>query len=254
MLIAYVDETGDTGPTTKNGASACYGLGCVVVNEKDWLHAFDEALTLRRNLKAKYHIPVRKEVKSSYIVRGNGTLKGLELPPHERKTIFRAHLKTITKFQGRAFAVVVDKKATGLSGPECLHTAWETLLQRLERTCAADHQQVLVIHDHGEDLAVRREIRKARRFLTAGGIGGHGSFRFHMPVIEDAVPRDSAASYLIQLADLVAYTGWRTYMRPSRTIAQIVPHTTWSQLGDSVHTAVNRNKLNGSVPGVVLRA
>jgi hypothetical protein len=71
--------------------------------------------------------------------------------------------------------------------------------------------------------------------------------------VEDPVPRDSASSYLLQLADMVAYAGWRTYMKPSATVARVVPSNTWEQIGDATHAAVNGYRLNGSVPGVVLR-
>lgn len=253
MLIAYIDETGDTGPLEKPGASLCYGLGCVVIDADKWPLAIDRMLALRRDLKTRHNVLIRRELKSTQIISGSGALLGLGLPPYVRRGIFRAHLRALSDFDARAFAIIVDKATH--PDEDWFHLAWESLLQRLERTSHFDagRPNILIVHDNGENLRVRAEVRKARQYLTAGRMSGPGGFLFRAPIVEDAVPRDSASSYLLQAADIVAYAGWRTYMRPGSFVAQVVPHTTWSALGSATHTPVNRNRLNGSVPGVVLR-
>ncbi|MFB2586518.1 DUF3800 domain-containing protein [Herbiconiux liukaitaii] len=252
MLIAYIDETGDTGSLSKRGASACYGLGCVVIDADKWPDAIDRMLLLRRDLRGRHGVLIRKELKSTQIISGSGALTGLALPPYVRRGIFRAHLEAVRDFGGRAFSIIVDKRVHPHA--DWFHLAWETLLQRLERLSYFDEgQNMLIVHDDGENLKVRGEVRKARVYLTAGRIAGGGQFRFAAPIIEDSIPRDSASSYMLQLADIVAYAGWRTYVPPSRFVAQVVQPTTWDALGAAIHRPVNRLKLNGSVPGVVLR-
>ncbi|MFJ3490414.1 DUF3800 domain-containing protein [Leifsonia aquatica] len=253
MLFAYVDETGDTGSLDKRGSSRCFGLGCVLIDGDAWPHAVGTMVDLRRGLRERHGILIRRELKSTQIVSGSGALLGLELPPHVRRGIFAAHLRTLAPMRARAFSIVIDKERNP-SG-DWFHVAWETLLQRLERTSSRTpgRPNILVIHDNGENAKVRMEVRKARRFLTAGSAHGTGTFQFRAPLVEDPVPRDSASSYLLQLADMVAYAGWRTYMKPSATVARVVPSNAWEQIGDATHTAVNGYRLNGSVPGVVLR-
>lgn len=251
-LIAYIDETGNTGHPSLGGATACYGLGCVLVEAAAWTTSFDAFLDFRRTLRSNYGLPLRAEVKANYLIRLSGDLKGLELAPGERKMIYRAHLKSIPAMGARAFAVVVDKERAAVSGPDCFAMAWVTLLNRLERVTTYEQAEVLLVHDEGEDVSVRKLVRRARRYLTAGSMTGEGSLQFAADkIIDDPVPRSSRGSYFVQLADLVAYAGWRTYQAPSPRVAQVVPADTWRSIGDGIHKPVN--KWSGGEPGVVVR-
>lgn len=254
MLLAYIDETGDTGNPELSGSTSCYALGCVLIDADNWSLALDRSIAMRRYFRDQYKIPVRKELKANYLIRSSGTLRGLEIPEHLRKNIYRLHLRNAESFKARAFGVVIDKESTGKTGQECFDLAWHTLLQRLETTCRYDQQEnqkIMVFHDNGENDAVRKIVRRSQKFLPAGSLVGQNRV-LQLPSIDDAVPRSSDQSYLIQLADLVAYSAWRTYRKPSATVARVVPQSTWNQLGPAIHTPVNKQKPNGSVPGVVL--
>jgi len=163
-------------------------------------------------------------------------------------------MRLLAQLPARAFAVVTDKARAGVSGNNCFDMTWEMLLQRFERTCYYENTTLMITHDEGNNDAVRRIVRKARRHLTAGAMYGSGSLRFKAErFLDDPIPRSSQHSYFVQMADLVAYAGWRSYMAPSRSVAAVVPKSMWSHIGTAVHAAVNQNSLNGSVPGVVLR-
>ncbi|HRI99035.1 MAG TPA: hypothetical protein PLZ93_25640, partial [Nocardioides sp.] len=56
----------------------------------------------------------------------------------------------------------------------------------------------------------------------------------------------------LQIADLVAYAGWRTYVPPGPGAAKVVPSTMWNQLGSAIHRPVNSLSRVGA-PGVVVR-
>ena len=252
--MAYVDETGDTGDATLAGSSACYALGCVLVDLDEWPKVFDALVSFRRALRTSFGIPMRAELKANYLIRNSGGLRPLNLAPSQRQYIYREHLRLLSALPARAFAVVTDKQRAGVSGTRCFDMTWEMLLQRFERTCAFEHTTLMITHDDGENDAVRRHVRKARRHLTAGSMLGGGSLQFRADrILDDPIPRNSQHAYLLQLADLVAYAGWRSYMPPSPGVAQVVPQSTWSHIGPAVHAAVNSRSLNGSVPGVVLR-
>jgi hypothetical protein len=252
MFMAYVDETGDTGTLDKGGASVCYALGCVLVPLETWPDAFDEIIEFRRRIRMTYGLPMRAEVKANYLVRGIGPLKNIGLAPAQRRLIYRAHMRMIRDIGARAFAVVIDKRAEERSPTQTFHIAWESLLNRLERTSYYESSPFMVIHDSGENDAIRREVRKARRHLTAGRMYGGGSFTLPAKaLIDDPVPRTSQHSYFIQSADLVAYAGWRSYVPPSATVASVVPNDMWGELGDAAHSAVN--KYSGGTPGVLVR-
>lgn len=252
MLLAYVDESGNTGDVSLGGATSHYVLGCVLIHSDNWAGAFDELVAFRRRLRDRFNLPVRAEVKANYLIRASGPFRTLGLAPAERGLIYRAHLDMLAGIGARAFAVVIDKKGNDLSGTACFEFAWTTLLQRLERTTFYEKQQLMIIHDDGENDAVRRTVRKARRFLTAGSMVGNGSIRVDAKrFVDDPVPRASQESYWVQMADLVAYAGWRSLIPPSRSVASIAPQETWLQVGEAVHAAVNRYA--GGVPGVVSR-
>ncbi|MFE6508319.1 DUF3800 domain-containing protein [Nocardioides sp. NPDC057767] len=253
MLLAYVDETGDTGDPALAGSSACYALGCVLVEVSDWPEAFDAILAHRRRIRDTFGVLLRDELKANYLIRGSGPLKRYNLSPDARHRIYRSALTTLQYLPARAFTVVTDKTKTGWQGQQCFEGTWEMLLQRLERTSFYEGKKpLMIIHDEGENDAVRRMVRKARRHLTAGRMFGGGTVRNPIPhLIDDPSPRASNHSYFVQMADLVAYAGWRTYMHPSKNVARVVPPTMWDHLGDATHR--NVNAYSGGAPGVVVR-
>lgn len=258
MILAYVDETGDTGDPALRGSSNCYGLGCVLIETDAWSDTFAAVLNLRRNLRARYGIGIRKELKANYLIRGNAHLRPLNLSPNDRHVIYRSHFRTLHQLAEphgvRAFGVVIDKQSSAwTSSQDIFDRAWITLLQRLERTSTKRQTELLIVHDEGEDKRVMQAVRKARQHLPAGLHWGPGYVvnpaKFF---IEDAVPRSSANSYFIQMADLVAYAAWRTHQAPGPGAAAVCPQTTWKLLGASIHTVVTSVK-PGLTLGVVVR-
>lgn len=252
--IAYIDETGDTGDWRLEGSSSCYALGCVVIELDSWPSVFEQVLAFRRGMRESFGIPLRQEIKANYLIRNSGGLRPLNLSPSQRSYVYSQHLSTLEAVGAKAFAIVTDKEKTGWGSAETMNGTWEMLLQRLERMTTKENCTLVICHDSGENDTVRKFVRKARRHLTAGRMDGGGSLRFTAGrILEDPVPRDSKQSYLIQMADLVAYAGWRSYMAPSKGVAQVVPQRMFQRLAGAIKTEVNQFGLNGSVPGVVLR-
>lgn len=253
MLIAYVDESGDTGPDLAKSTST-YTLGCVLIDAVDWRQSFNDVISLRRRIKLRYGIPMRAEIKSNYLIRSSGDLKNLGLNPNDRQMVFRSHLNQMAKCGTlRAFGVVIHK--TGLASKnEVFDEAWITLLQRLERTSHAQRDEpVLLIHDNGENEAVRKIARRSRRLLTAGSMRkvGYFSVPFHQ-LIDDPVARSSDQSYFLQLADLVAYAAFRNLYPPSENIGKVVNQAMWNNLGSAIFTQANQNRVQNT-PGIVER-
>lgn len=249
MIIAYVDESGDTGP-----GSLTYTLGCVFIEAKDWPNVFDELIQFRRRLKEKYGVPSTAEIKADYLIRSSGPLGKLNLIPNDRKMIYRSHLKLLAELEVvKAFAVVVHKKNT--SNPkQIFDEAWITLLQRLERTSRdRSHEPVMILHDNGENLAIRRLARWSRRRLSAGSIDGKQYFSNpFFQLIDDPIPKNSSQSVFIQLADLVGYAAFRNLYVPGKNVANVVDVDTWKFLGPAVFTKVNFRKTL-TTPGIVER-
>lgn len=254
MLIAYVDESGDTGPDLEKSTST-YTLGCVLVNATDWNRSFNDLISLRRRIKLRYGIPVRAEIKSNFLIRSSGDLKNLGLNPNDRQMVFRSHLDQMAKSGTlKAFGIVIHKTGLATKG-EVFDEAWITLLQRLERTSRArGDEPVLLIHDNGENEAVRKIARRSRRMLTAGSMRDDRYFSvpFHQ-LIDDPVARSSDQSYFLQLADLVAYSAFRNLYPPSENIGKIVNQAMWNNLGSAIFTQANQNHVQNT-PGIVERS
>jgi hypothetical protein len=252
MLLAYVDESGNTGDV-KSGGSLTFSLGCVVIDADLWPSAFDEMILFRRRLRSTYGLPMRAEVKANYLLRNSGDLRPLALGPGARRMIYRAHMRMLEQMPARAFAIVVDKRQVQRPPAGHFDLAWEGLLQRLERTSTKERSTFAVMHDEGEDDAIRRWVRRSRRHLTAGSAYGVGTFRNPASLlVDDPVPRRSKQSYFVQLADLVAYAAFRAEIAPGSAIAQVCPQGMWDEIGPATHTAVSGLKPR-SRPGIVLR-
>ncbi|OBF38158.1 hypothetical protein A5724_10550 [Mycobacterium sp. ACS1612] len=254
MLVAYIDESGNTGDPSKGG-SHTFVLGCVLVDADAWPEAFDGLLRFRRRIRDKFGVHMRAEIKANYLLRNSGDLRPYALGQGARHVIYRAHLRILASLGVRAFAIVIDKR-TGFTSPtDCFDMAWEALLQRLERTSTKEQTRFLVVHDEGENDAVRRWVRRARRYLTAGSAYGAGGGTIVAPatqLIDDPVARQSTQSYFIQLADLLAYAAFRSVVPPSPNLQTICPQGMWAEVGDATHRKVAALKPLAAA-GIVLR-
>lgn len=251
MYVAYVDESGDDG--TKRRSSMSYVLGCVLIESAEWTKAFDGLIAFRRYVRSAYGIPVRAELKANYLLHNGGPLRGRPLSERARFKLYRSHMRIQDKLGMKAFAVVIDKRDAAVKfgdGRIASDIAWEYLLQRLERSFR--QTEVLVVHDEGEALAVRKRARKARRAGTAGSAFGTG--RLNVPflnLLDDPVPRNSQQSYFLQLADLNAYAAFRRQYPPPPARGQVVPGRMWDYLGDARFTPVRQTGRYGGPLAIV---
>lgn len=252
VLIAYIDESGNTGDPN-SGGSLTFTLGCVLVDADAWPATFDGLLRFRRRVKDKFGVHMRSEIKANYLLRNSGDLRRYRLGHGARHVIYRAHLRVLHSLGVRAFAIVVDKRANYSSPDDCFNTAWESLLQRLERTSTKEDTRFIVVHDEGENDAVRKWVRKARRHLTAGSAYGGGTIIAPASLlVDDPVARQSSQSYFIQVADLVAYAAFRSIVAPGPKLAGVCPQGMWGEIGGATHRAVAALKPRAAA-GIVLR-
>jgi hypothetical protein len=250
MYLAYVDDSGDDGPH----GSRTYTLGCLLVSAESWPTVFDDLISFRRQMKAIFGIPVNAEIKANYLIRNKGAFKALALSERSRKRIYQLAMRQQNNLGTKTFAIVIDKeKLAARDNPRPpREVAWEYLLQRLERlSTKSGNTPVMVIHDEGEALTIRKLTRRARRIGTAGSAFGTGSLKRPATyLIDDPVPRDSKHSFFIQLADLNAYAAFRDTFPPPTRVVPIVPQSTWNEIGNGRFYPAN--SLAGGTPGVVV--
>lgn len=249
MHFAYVDESGDSG---WNGSQS-FTLGCLLVEAERWPDVFDDVLDFRRSLRDNFGLPVRAEVKANYLLQNGGPFRPLALSEQARFSIYRSHMRLIPKLGCLSFAVVIDKGrmvATDRTSLDPRDVAWEYLLQRLERFTTKGSTFVSLVHDEGYGDHVRGLARKARRAGTAGSAFGSGALRRPARrLLDDPVSKKSHESYFLQLADLIAYSGFRRIFPPPARPQQIVPQSMWDELGGAAFAEVNR--ISGGPPGIV---
>ena len=231
-----------------------YVLACVLLEARRWPDVFEELLEFRRFLRSQFGIPVRTELKATYLLRNGGPyLRAHPLSERARFRIYRGFLRLQAKLELEVFGVVVKKADLAAKAPNSdpRTVAWEWLLQRMERFTTKRGAPALLVHDEGEAALVRKLARKARRAGTAGSAFGTGSLkRPARLVIDDPVPRESDQSYFIQLADLNAYAAFRYVFPPPPRPVNIVPQLMWDQLGGARFRPVSG--LAGGPPGLVV--
>lgn len=249
MYIAYVDESGDDGA---NG-SMSYVLGCVMVDGSRWTDTFDGVIAFRRWVRATFGVPMRAELKANYLLRNGGLLRSQPLSERARFKLYRSHMRIQDKLGMTTFAVVINKAdaLAKFGGRATSDIAWEYLLQRLERRAHYETTEILVVHDEGDPLTIRKRARKARRAGTAGSSFGTGLLSVPFTrLLDDPVSRDSRQSYFLQLADMTAYAAFRRIYPPPPNRGKVVPSSMWDQLGNAHFTLV-RNPRFGDPPAIV---
>lgn len=248
MYLAYIDESGSTGDVAKGGSHS-YTLGCVLLKASQWPGAFDGLIGYRRFLKKRFGVLARTEVKANHLLQNGGAFRDLALSERARHSIYRGMLRLCPKLGLKAFAVVIRKELVYAGDP--YEYAWSFLLQRLERVTTKQDSQILIIHDEGDDLRVRTMARKTRRAGIAGSAFGTGFVKVPFRgLLDDPVSRRSHESLFLQLADLVAYAGFRRVFPPPPRAVLIVPELMWDELGHARFEEVNQ-RAGGPSPGIV---
>jgi hypothetical protein len=249
VYLAYVDESGDRGAS----GSKTYVLACVLIRSSQWGKAFDGLIAFRRFLRGRTGIPMRAEIKASFLLHNSGPLRDLGLSEKARKFVYRGLLRVQPNLGLETFAIIINKAELAKTRPTAdpMVVAWTFMMQRLERLTRQPQDQLLLIHDEGEAETVRKIARRFRRFGTAGSLFGGG---YAIPpftgLLDDPVSRNSQHSYFLQLADLNAYAAFRrTYPPPKRPV-QIVPLEAWDELGSARFAPANARSGGPSV-GIV---
>lgn len=233
MEFAYIDESGDTGIT----GTRTFTLGCVLVPADDWGTRLDQLVSMRRDIRDTYGLPMRQEVKANHLVGVKKAYLDLGLGDGQVRDIYQRHLRATTQIASGVFAVVARKDLMEAPNPDVFDTSWRHLLDRLRKRSETTGAPILVIHDIGQDDAIRKLIRRFRRPTAYS----------RMPaslIVEDPVPRDSRHSYFIQLADLAAYAASSTALPRAGRTAAICDETMWQML-KSVHVSEVSQRLDG---------
>lgn len=215
MYLAYLDESGDSGIS---GPTRHYVVGCYLIHENEWLDLLDVLKSIRSNLRQKYNVPARGEVKASEsFSHGRGVMSGTSLSKNKalRIALFEEILEHIANNSNltslKVFAVAINKQKFHQKHPSwsIQETAWLFALQRINRFVKEKGQKAIIFADAGNEHFLPRLVRKNRRFhLVQGHYGGVLDARLHS-IVENPYSVVSHQSYFVQLADWIAFSALR---------------------------------------------
>ena len=241
MLLAYADESGDSG--YEGSPTKWFVLALVLVREQDWLHILNRMVDMRRYIRDEWGIGPLTELKATHILGPRKRFRGL--PREERLNLYRL----VLRFQRKEalftnFAVCVDKSKVKKRSIDPREFAWKFALERLDNYAGRNDEWVHLYPDAGHGYFIRRMVRRMRRFHRVSSAFGRESLEAEARrIIEDPSDRESSESFFIQLADLNAYAAAR-HVFPSRKLGGEM----WDELGETRLEEVNR--LSGGPVGI----
>jgi len=248
----YVDESHDTSK---------FCLSAIGIRHSVWKECLDEVRKHREMLKHDYGIFLRKEIHAHKFLAGRGRISDRVVTKWERARIFNGLLKLIASLpEIMLFNVCLNKSEH--TDPHMI--AWDRLTNRIERTmlemerveipkrrelmgcigpATADavrcdiearllkyKSRAVLISDEGREYEIERAVRKMRAFNPipsryGSWPGGRKTKSITADrIIEDPVFRKSHRSYLVQLADCVAYALLKREVQPTSRIRRYGIH------------------------------
>jgi Protein of unknown function (DUF3800) len=124
-------------------------------------------------------------------------------------SVYRSALQTLSFLPNDSIMATAATEKTELFGGTRMTAALTALLQRIRRQADAEYTCGLVFFDEGHDEYFHA-YRKAQKYLPVGSSQGgwpEGPTQ-NRPLelfVKDGNPKSSKTSYLVQIADLVAY-------------------------------------------------
>jgi hypothetical protein len=224
MYLVYADESGDPGLP---GDTEFFVISGLIIHESDWNEVFQRFLDLRRNLSLRYQIPQRIVFNAYDLVNGHKDfhhsrygLKGLR-----RFDLYRDILDFLSQLpQIHILNVFIRKQRISDPNTDIFIWAWQLFIQRLHNSLdrggylCQDNDYGLLVTDRTHDDELRRLMRRMRAFnQVPSQYAGLSPRRILVTrMIDDPLPRPSAHSYFLQMADLAAYAlARRDFPRPT---------------------------------------
>ena len=210
MHLVYIDDARD---------EAGGAFSALLIPENTWQECFDRFRSYRRSLRQSDGIYIHKEFHAWKFVSGRGRIADGVIPKGRRVEIFKATLKHVAGMPGLSIinALFPHKRD---------ETAFEWLLNRINKTMEMDDSRALIVSDKGKERAYTRLARRMHVYnpipsMLGGNWAGTDSYTKNIPidrVIEDHFFKDSDRSYFIQLADFCAYALLRKERPTSYTL------------------------------------
>jgi hypothetical protein len=205
----YVDESGDPGqwdaakPASQQG-TPYFILTGFILPAREWRNYLSAMVEIRRQIKLKYGVPVRAELRGSTLIHPRGDTQLKQLPRRQRVALYREVLETVVARMpdARVLNIYVDKlqpRYSSTSNADLQARSWTFLIQRFDTFLRkqGDAPVGLIFADETNEVKIRRVLRRMRVYNPVPSMyQGY----YHNPVlrvVEDPVIRKSQHSYFI---------------------------------------------------------
>jgi hypothetical protein len=196
VYLVYIDDS-------KDEIICVFSALAVPIDQ--WHEAFKQVREFRRSLRKAYGIYVYEELHAWKFVSGRGRPSDRLVTKSQRAMIFNNALSLLANLPGvRLFNAVFPRKQD--------ETAFEWLLNRINRTLKAWGSRAVLVCDQGKEITYTRLVRRMYIYNPIPSQYGQwldsGQKWKNIPlerIVEDPFFKDSAQSYFIQLVDFAAY-------------------------------------------------
>ncbi len=253
MYLMYVDESGDTG--LDGSPTDHFVLTGFVVHEADWLDYLERLIAFRRRMGAAFGLPLRVELHASHLLTRPGAL--VSIAKNDRLNIIRAFAKEVARLaHARCICVHVDK-TTKDPGYDVFERAWMVLIQHFSHSLAFGTlprgtgigEKGMVFPDDTDQVKLKRLLGRMRRHDPIPDQVQFGAGYRDLPIdriIEYPSFRDSAESYFVQVADLIAFLLYQE-IAPSAYMRKTGGRSSFGRLGPILMTQASSNDPRGIV-------
>jgi len=216
-------------------------FSALCIPTENWNAVFAEIKAWRQFLRSNDDIPLRYELHARKFISGRGTGGTLRtITRHRRAQIFTGAFRLCASFQQYGVCSL-----NACFGNDNQDMAFENLLNRINRTMVRLGSFAHLICDEGKEAHYTKIVRRMRvhnPIPSNRGLWEDGSLTRNITlerIIEDPQFKSSDRSYLIQMADFIAF-GLLRREAPTPRIKRYGIHKAFDQLLPILVTQANR--------------
>jgi len=204
MYLAYLDESGDDG--FPEYSSKLFVLTALYFVHHTWRELFEANRVFRKELNSRYGLPPSLEMHTRPFLMGKKPYTNLGFTPASRVELIDRYCAFISDLEVRVVNVAIIKPRIRFETYRVLDKAISYLVTRLANDLgSAGDKTFMMLTDEGRVRALRRTTRRVQRYNPVPSLFNESPLRKEIRhLIEDPLPKDSAQSYFIQLADVVS--------------------------------------------------
>lgn len=199
--IAYFDETGDDGITTKSSSE--FVLSSIYMPSEKWQENFDKFKSFRKELRKWTGLQHDEEMHTMHFIRDRDPYRNFNWSLKQKQEILINYSQAISSLNLKAVNVIIDKTHIKTQNYPILERALTYNIQRIEED-SNGNWKYLVISDNGKILPMQIIARKIRSKKL---IQSNLDYSLDKPIqnlIEDILEKDSRESYFIQISDFIS--------------------------------------------------